>query len=428
MLIAAAAVRVADALRASGHPERPAALLRLAGYACSALAFALGLARPPIRLPLYSGNTLAAAVVGLFLYSRALWRDRRPAFLYAAFAALFLAYFGAHAFIKDFLAPVEGAIGQSLGYGRKLPLPFRALNGLVFNSLLAGLSLIFTRRWKDDRLARHCHLIGLPLSVAACVLSGFEPLAAVLTLGGYTIAYAVATWLFAVPWLAYLACACIHRLAAIAGASFLGDKDASAWALTLALVGAILWMACRVLAMEKVPAAYRVPVVRSARSVAVVALALAAWAALPWNPPSWTVVPALWVLAGLYILIGLESPRASIAYAVGACAAAGSLLTIRLASALPAPGWPIGPAWLAASTAAIAAASTRPRVRGSVVLADRRQVASIGYGEPGRGSIRSRCSTSVWPWPHSPPGLPPPTSLRCTRACRRTNWPGLPRR
>ena len=44
MLAAAAAVRVADGLKESGRAERPVALLRLAGYAISALAFALALA------------------------------------------------------------------------------------------------------------------------------------------------------------------------------------------------------------------------------------------------------------------------------------------------------------------------------------------------------------------------------------------------
>ena len=183
------------------------ALLRLTGYGFSALAFALALARPAGRIPLYSGNTLATALLGLLLYGRGLRQERRPVFLYAAFAALFLAYFGTHTFIKDLIAPVEGAVGRALGYRSKLPFPFRALNGLAFNALLAGLSLVFTRRWKDDRLAWHCHLIGLPLSLAACILSGFEPLAAVFVMGGYTIAYAVATWLFAFPPVAYLACA-----------------------------------------------------------------------------------------------------------------------------------------------------------------------------------------------------------------------------
>ena len=372
MLIAAAAVRVADGLKESGHPERPAALLRLAGYAVSALAFALALARPAGRHALFSGNTLAVALLGLGLYSRALWRERRPAFLYAAFAALFLAYFGTHAFIKDFLAPVEGTIGRALGYRNKLPVSFRALNGLVFNVGLAGLARLFARRWKDERLALHCHLIGLPLGVAACILSEFEPLAAVLTLSGYTIAYAIATWLFEAPATVYLACAAFAG-AAMAGSTFLGDLAVGARALALATVGSILWLACRVLVFERVPTIYRVPVIRSARTVAVVALAFAAWAAWPWMPPSWTGATALWVLAVLYALLGLEAPRETLAYAAVTCGAVAPLVTIRLASARL--GWPIGPASFAAWTAAVAAfcEAASPWLR---VLAERREARS----------------------------------------------------
>ena len=121
MLAAAAAVRVADGLKESGRAERPVALLRLAGYAISALAFALALARPASRLPLLSGNTLATALVGLALYGRALWKERKPAYLYAAFAALFLAYFGTHEFFKDLFSAFEGTIGARSGMARNCP-------------------------------------------------------------------------------------------------------------------------------------------------------------------------------------------------------------------------------------------------------------------------------------------------------------------
>ena len=129
MLAAASAVRVADGLKGSGRADRSVAMLRLAGYSLSALAFALALTRPAASGALYSGNTMATAVVGLALYGRALARERKPAFLYAAFAALFLAYFGSRDFIKDLLASFEGSIGSMLGYGPRLPFPFRAGTG-----------------------------------------------------------------------------------------------------------------------------------------------------------------------------------------------------------------------------------------------------------------------------------------------------------
>ena len=345
MLAAAAAVRVADGLKESGRVERSVALLRLAGYATSALAFALALARPMSHLPLFSGNTLATALVGLALYGRSLWKERKPAYLYAAFAAFCLVYFGSKEFFKDLFSAFEGSIGGALGYGRKLPLPFRGLNGLVLNVLIAGMSIVFSRRWKDDRLAKHCQYIGLPVSIAACVLSCLDPLAAVLTMGGYTIAFGLATWLFARPALAYLASLSFAG-AAVAGSTYLGDLALGARSLALATVGLVLWIACRVLAMERIPPAYRVPVVRSARAISAVALLFAAWAALPIYPPTWSTAWALWALTGLYVLIALEAPLFSVAYAAVSCAAVASILTIRLVTSRF--GWPIGPIWLAA--------------------------------------------------------------------------------
>ncbi len=380
MLAAFAAVRVAEGLGAPGRSDRSAATLRLAGYGLSALAFALGMARPEASSALIVGNTLATATVGLALYGRALWSERRPAFLYAGFAALFLANFAAIDLASDFLATLEGRIGQSLGYGRKLPPPFRALNGLALNGFLAGLAVVFARRWGDDRLARHCHRIGLPMSVAACVLSGFDPLAAVLTMGGYAVAYGVATWLFAEPRVAYLACAAFAG-ASVAGVAHRGELSAGAWSLALAAVGLTLWATCRALAIGRVPPAYRAPVVGSTRMVAVVAMAIAAMAAWPSGPPSWTIASAGWTLAFLYLLIGLETPRRSVASAAGGGAAVAGLLTVQLAGARA--GWPVGGAGLGAwaATVAILYQAAGPWLRG---LGRRREARS---GRPSRASV-----------------------------------------
>ena len=86
------------------------------------------------------------------------------------------------------------------------------------NTALAWLSLWFVKHWDDRRLARHCHYIGLPLSIAACVWSGFEPLAALICLSGYAILYLLAIWVFAAPWVTYLAAA------AVAGACYFGTR------------------------------------------------------------------------------------------------------------------------------------------------------------------------------------------------------------
>ena len=85
-------------------------------------------------------------------------------------------------------------------------------------------------------------------------------------------------------------------------------------------------------AILKVPSEYRDPVVLSARAAAAPALLLAAWAAWTWGHPSLTTIAALWILCGLYVLIGLEMPRASIAYAAVSCAAVAAIHSIRLAT------------------------------------------------------------------------------------------------
>ncbi len=69
----------------------------------SGLAFALALARPPGPSPLYSGNTLATALLGLALYAGSLRAYRQPAYLYFSFGALFLAYVGSVYFLVDLI-------------------------------------------------------------------------------------------------------------------------------------------------------------------------------------------------------------------------------------------------------------------------------------------------------------------------------------
>ncbi|MEJ7638517.1 MAG: hypothetical protein WKF75_11225 [Singulisphaera sp.] len=81
------------------------------------------------------------------------------------------------------------------------------------------------------------------------------------------------------------------------------------------------------------------------------ALLFAAWAAWPallrrGRPPC-----ALGG-GGLYVLIGLETPLVTVAYAAVSCAAVASILTIRLATARF--GLPIGPVWLAAWSSGLA--------------------------------------------------------------------------
>ena len=350
MLAAAAALAVARGLEVAGHGGRSRELLKLSGFVLAALGFALGLTRPPERLVIYSASTLAAAFVGLGLFLRALIRERRPVFLYATFAASFLACFAVRPFLGDRLAPMENTIGHLLGYRHRLPSPFRATIGLAVNAAFAALAVFFAKVWGDRRLSRHCQWLGLPVSLAACVLSAFEPLAAVVTMGGYVAAYAIGARLFASPKLVYLACASLAG-AAIEGSTFLGGGDVAsgAQAMVLAVVGLCLLAACR--AMAGARAEYREPVVHSSRAVALGALALGAYAAWPWwFEASWPTAAAAWVLAVLYLAIGRETPRVSIALAACSCGAAAVLLSVRVVSiglGVPA-GWNSMATWAAA--------------------------------------------------------------------------------
>ncbi len=180
------------------------ALIELGGYALSGLAFALALSSPPIHSAFFSGNTLAVSLLGFALYAVSLSKKRQPVFLYLAIGALVAARIGAHYFLADRIQIIIDAIRVALGYPEFLPWPFLTVLGLVANPVLALLSVWFSQAWNDERLARHCHYIGLPLAIAACLYSGFEPLAGAIVLAGYTIWFALAVWLFAAPSLTFL--------------------------------------------------------------------------------------------------------------------------------------------------------------------------------------------------------------------------------
>ena len=308
LLASVAAVSTARAIAPIEKDRRLVLLFQQGGLTLSALAFALALARPPGPSALFSGNTLAVAVLGLALYATSLRATRQPAFLYAGFGALVVAYFGAFYFASDLVHSVEEAARRAMGYDRKLPLPFKAINGLAFNVGLAWLSGFFRRKWSDDRLARHCHAIGLPLSVAACVLSGFEPKAAVICLGGYAVLYAVAARIFAEPRLIYLACSATAG-AACFGASLLGHSSPEELSVIAAALG-LAWAAIR--GWPGLGSTYQGPLVHASRAMAAVALAGAALGSVERGliPP---VATLGFVLAGtLALLNGREAPRASV--------------------------------------------------------------------------------------------------------------------
>jgi len=306
MLVAMAAVSTSRGIGRIDKDPRRVLLLQQGGLVLSALAFAL--ARPAGTSTLDAGNTLAVAVLGLWLYATSLRATRQPFYLYCGLAAFVAAYFGAYDPASDLARSAEEVAGRLMGYDRGLPMPFRAINGLVFNVGLAWLARGFARSWSDDRLSRHCHYIGLPLSVAACVFSGFEPRAAVICMGGYAVAYAIGARIFAEPRLIYLACA------ASAGSAFFGASLVG-WATLVdgSLIAASLGLAFRAIgaipALKRAGEPYRTPLTHSALVMAVVAMAAASTASLQVGAISPGSTLAFLLASALAWLASREAPR-----------------------------------------------------------------------------------------------------------------------
>ncbi len=285
------------------------ALMRLGGYALSGLAFALVLAGNAVPSALGSGNSLAVAVLGLILYATSLRDDRHPAFLYMALGAVVAGRYGAHYFLADRLHAIEESVRQLLGYPDHLPRSFRAILGLLPNTALAWLALWFIKNWDDRRLARHCHYIGVPLSIAACVWSGFEPLAAVICLSGYAVLYLWAVWAFAAPAVTYLA------VAAIGGASYfastrLPSVTLADQSLIAAAIGSGCWAASALLRRLRVAEAYRVPWFRAAAASIPVVLFAVTPHLMVAGIDSASAAAALALITALALFLNHESPHA----------------------------------------------------------------------------------------------------------------------
>ena len=305
---------VVTSLRASRFDPDPtrATWLRLGGLGVTALGFALALARPPDVSPLYSGNTLATALIGLALYALLLWRERHPAYLYLGFGALFLAYFGAFYFVVDLVRAVEDVARRALGYSRPLPLPFKSINGLVFSTVLGLLAVVFRRRWKDDRLAWHCHAIGIPFSIACGVFSGFEPKAAVICLSGYTVLYAVAVRVFREPRVIYLAAAALAG-AAYFGSGLVGGVTLAEQALLASLIGFGEWAVAARVKRRGDGAAYAHPLIHAAVAMCALAMGAATASALPSGPAAVAAAGAFAVVALVAALANREEPGRALA-------------------------------------------------------------------------------------------------------------------
>ncbi len=149
MLGAIAAVIASRRLAPYDPDVRRLAWIRFGGYVLTGLAFALALSPPRTPSAIFSANTVAASLLGFALYAAALRRDRHPAFLYLAIAALVAARVGAHYFLAERIRIVIDHLRRILGYSESLPWAYLSLLGLIVNPALAGLSLWFRRGWKD---------------------------------------------------------------------------------------------------------------------------------------------------------------------------------------------------------------------------------------------------------------------------------------
>jgi len=284
------------------------ALMRLGGYALSGLAFALILSGTLAASALNSGNSLAVAILGLALYASSLRDDRHPAFLYLAVGAVVAGRLGAHYFLAERLHAIEEAVRQLLGYPDHLPIPFRAILGLIPNTILAWLALWFVKNWDDRRLARHCHYIGVPLSIAACVWSGFEPLAAIICLSGYALLYLWAVWAFAAPEVTYLAVAALGGAAYFASTRVPGITLAGQ-ALMTAAIGMGCWLMRVVLGRLRAGEAFRVPWFHAAAAAVAVAMAVATLHLMSVGIGSASAAGSFALVTAVALLLNRDRPR-----------------------------------------------------------------------------------------------------------------------
>ena len=308
MLGAIATVIAARRLAPYGADTRRVSGIRFGGYVLSGLAFALAMTPPPIPSALFSADAVVASLLGFGLYAAALRRERHPAFLYLSIAALVAARVDAQYFLADRIRLVIDQVRLLLGYSGPLPIAFLALFGLVVNPALAMLSIWFRKVWKDERLALHCHYLGLPVALAACLWSCQEPKTAAVVLSGYAVLFVLAVWLFAVPVLTYAAIgslcgACYFGSTLIAGVT---PADQALIAVGLAWICLLAGQLLRRLAADE---DYAVPWTNAARALTPLAF-LVATAFIAVRGPHSPAAAAVFPMSGILAFLGArERPR-----------------------------------------------------------------------------------------------------------------------
>ncbi len=283
------------------------ALIGLGGYALSGLSFAMAIATPPLHSAVLSGNTIAVGLLGFGLYAVSLRKTRQPVFLYLAVGALVAARVGAHYFLAERIRLVIDILRRALGYPESLPLAFLSMLGLILTPVLALLSLGFSRVWKDDRLAKHCHYIGLPLAIVACLVSGFEPLAGAICLSGYTILFALAIVIFAAPEMTFLAMGSLTG-AAYFGSSFIPGLTIADQAMLAAAIAWGFWAICKILQRLDVEDVYRLPWTMGARVLEAIAMVVATLFIAARGPNSMGAAGAFFLVGTLALQLNRERP------------------------------------------------------------------------------------------------------------------------
>ena len=170
-MLAVACVHAAGRLHRFDPDPKHAAWMKFGGLVLSGLAFALSLARPEGAV--YSGSTLVTAILGLGLYAALLIEERHPSYLYFGFGACaFPSLFRCLLFHEGFDGRRRAKRRTSARLRPNSPSP----SSRSTDSCSAPHWPCFPSGFADAGTTRaspraHCHYIGVPLAVGACILA-----------------------------------------------------------------------------------------------------------------------------------------------------------------------------------------------------------------------------------------------------------------
>src|SRR5207253_2092695 len=189
-----------------------------------------------------------------------------------------------------------------------IPNAFQALHGVVLTTAIIAYAAIVRRNKQQEHLARHCHFIGVPLSLAAVAYAFADPKSALACLCLYALLYAIEVWVFSAPALIYPA-----SVAATA-AVFTALVPIREVTLIQQAVGATALALVFGLAAELFPKTenaqrYRVPLTVSSLGVSIWALGIGSIFVMTAPHSSYTAAAIVFSLIGvLYVRMGFLYP------------------------------------------------------------------------------------------------------------------------